>query len=148
MSNYFAHPLGSYAQHYIDDDATPCQRPHTYTDHGFNKMDFGVGGGQKVYSMTNGIIQNVGWFGGDGVSKYGCVVRTTDCGYSRMQAKLQGGTADEYPVFFTYIEMEQISPELKAGEKIKKGTYIGITNSEYAGSNRSEEHTSELQSRI
>ena len=135
MSNYFAHPLGSYAQHYIDDDATPCQRPHTYTDHGFSKMDFGVGGGQKVYSMTNGIIQNVGWFGGDGVSKYGCVVRTTDCGYSRMQAKLQGGTADEYPVFFTYIEMEQISPELKAGEKIKKGTYIGITNSEYAGSN-------------
>ena len=56
MSNYFAHPLGSYAQHYIDDDATPCQRPHTYTDHVFSKMDFGVGGGQKVYSMTNGII--------------------------------------------------------------------------------------------
>lgn len=136
MSNYFAHPLGEYAQRYIDGVATPSELPHTYSSHGFSKIDFGVGGGHKIYSMTNGVIQNVGWFQPmDDVSKYGCVVRTTDCGYSRMQAKLQGGSAEDYPVFFTYIEMDEISPDLKVGNSITKGTYIGITNNEYAGSN-------------
>ena len=102
MSNYFYHPLGDYAQNYIDGNAPFGALPHTRQDHGFSKIDFGVGGGVKVYSMTDGIITSAGNLGiSDNISKYGCVVKTSDTGYSRMQAKLQGGTASDYPIYFT-----------------------------------------------
>ena len=95
MSNYFYHPLGNYAENYVNGSASVSALPHTYASHGYSKIDFGVGGGHKVYSMTDGTIMRAGYLGKDGVSKYGCVVKTIDCGYSRMQAKLLGGTADE-----------------------------------------------------
>lgn len=136
MSNYFYHPLGDYAQNYIDGSATPSERPHTYPSHGWNKIDFGVGGGRPVYSMTNGIITNCGYFGqSDGQSKYGVAVKTTDCGYSRMMAKLKGGSPEDYPIYFTYIEMDNINEELEKERPITKGTFLGETNYDYAGSN-------------
>lgn len=136
MSNYFYHPLGDYAQNYIDGNAPFGALPHTRQDHGFSKIDFGVGGGVKVYSMTDGIITSAGNLGvNDKVSKYGCVVKTSNTGYSRMQAKLQGGIASDYPIYFTYIELDEIDSKIKAGESISQGQYIGLTNNEYAGSN-------------
>lgn len=136
MSNYFYHPLGDYAQNYIDGNAPFGALPHTRQDHGFSKIDFGVGGGVKVYSMTDGIITSAGNLGiSDNISKYGCVVKTSDTGYSRMQAKLQGGTASDYPIYFTYIELDEIDSKIKVGESISQGQYIGLTNNEYAGSN-------------
>lgn len=136
MSNYFYHPLGDYAQNYIDGNAPFGALPHTRQDHGFSKIDFGVGGGVKVYSMTDGIITSAGNLGiSDNISKYGCVVKTSDTGYSRMQAKLQGGTASDYPIYFTYIELDEIDSKIKVGENISQGQYIGLTNNEYAGSN-------------
>ena len=137
MSNYFYHPLGGYAENYLNNSANYSQLPHTREDHGWSKMDFGVGGNLPVYSMSNGIIINCGWFEGnnDNVSKYGVVVKTTDCGYSRMMAKLKGGTSEDFPLYFTYIEMDSLSEGIEKGNTITKGTQIGITNSEYLGSN-------------
>lgn len=136
MSNYFYHPLGNYAENYVNGSADTSALPHTYAAHGYSKIDFGVGGGHKVYSMTDGTIMRAGFLGAsDKVSKYGCVVKTSDCGYSRMQAKLLGGTAEDYPIFFTYIELDALNPNLKAGNSITKGTWIGDTNDDYAGSN-------------
>lgn len=135
MSNYFFHPLGDYAQNYINNSASPSEKPHTYIDHGWNKVDFGVGGEHPVYSMTNGTVTSCGWFGDDGISKNGVVIRTSDCGYSRMMAKIKGGSAEQYPIYFTYIEMDSLNTDLQVGMSIKKGTMIGMTNSDYAGSN-------------
>lgn len=134
MSNYFYHPLGDFAENYINNTATTNERPHSYTNHGWNKVDFGVSGGHKVYSMTNGVITTCGYLGSDGWSIYGVVVKTIDCGYSRMMAKVKGGTADNYPLYFTYIEMESLNPDLSVGMTIKKGTYLGMTNNVYDGS--------------
>ena len=131
MTNYFYHPLGDYAENYISGSASTGALPHTYSSHGFSKIDFGVGAGLPVYSMSNGIISSCGDFSADGVSKYGCVIKTTDCGYSRMQAALQGGTAEDYPVYFTYIEMDSIESGLKPGDIVQRGQQIGTTNKEY-----------------
>lgn len=135
MSNYFYHPLGNYAQNFIDNPTDYSQLPHTRSDHGWSKMDFGVGGNIPVYSMSNGIVINCGWFGDDGVSKNGVIVKTTDCGYSRMMANLKGGSSEDYPLYFTYIEMEELSPNIEKGMTIARGKQLGVTNAEYAGSN-------------
>lgn len=135
MSNYFYHPLGNYAENYLN-GANYSQLPHTRPDHGWSKMDFGVGGGLPVYSMSNGIIVNCGFLGEkDGDSKYGVIIKTSDCGYSRMMAKLKGGNSEDYPLYFTYIEMDELSEGLENGMNITKGTQIGVTNDDYSGSN-------------
>ena len=43
MSNYFYHPLGDDAENYISGSASTGALPHTYSSHGFSKIDFGVG---------------------------------------------------------------------------------------------------------
>lgn len=136
MSSYFYHPLGNYAENYLNGTANYSQMPHTREDHGWSKMDFGVGGGLPVYSMSNGIVINCGYLGEkDGVSKYGVIIKTSDCGYSRMMAKLKGGNSEDYPLYFTYIEMDELSEGLENGMNITKGTQIGVTNDDYSGSN-------------
>lgn len=134
MSNYFYYPLGDFAENYINNTATTNERPHSYTSHGWNKIDFGVGGGHQVYSMTNGVITTCGYLGSDDWSIYGVVVKTIDCGYSRMMAKIKGGTVDNYPLYFTYIEMASLNPDLSVGMTVTKGTFLGITNNKYSGS--------------
>ena len=65
MSRYYYHPLGEYAQKYIDGNAAPNQLPHTYDKneegktHGWSKLDWGVGPDVPVYSMTDGVIFSV-----------------------------------------------------------------------------------------
>lgn len=136
MSNYFYHPLGDeYASKYLAGQLNTSESPHTRINHGLNKVDFGCGGGLPVYSMTNGTLVTYKWCGGDGVSKYGAVVKTTETGYSKMMAQRLGGTAEDYPLFFTYIEMNSLMSNLHVGDYVEKGTQLGVTNSEYAGSN-------------
>ena len=52
MSKYFYHPLQDIAKKYADGTANMNELPHTRESHGFSKIDFGVGGGVKVYSQA------------------------------------------------------------------------------------------------
>lgn len=64
-SGYYYHPLGDYAQHYIDNDVPLAAFPHSYGDHGWGKLDWGTGPDVPVYSMTNGTITSVNCRGYD-----------------------------------------------------------------------------------
>lgn len=127
MSNYLYHPLGNYASSYVDGSATTAALPHTSSTNGFGEVDFLVGGDQSVYSMTDGTITSCGSLKEGEISRCGCVVKTSDTGYSRMQAKRQGGTADDYPLYFNYLDLKSLESSIKVGDTIKKGQKIGVT---------------------
>lgn len=134
MPRYFYHPLGDYAKNYVNGSASFGQQPHTRIDHGFNKIDYGCGGNINIYSMTNGTVSTAGWIGNDGVSRYGVIVRCVDNGYSEMMAAQRGGTVEDFPIYISYIEMNE-EPKVSVGSIVKPGTLLGTTNSVYYNSN-------------
>lgn len=78
---YYYHPLGDYAELYMNGGGAPNQRPHTYDDngtktHGWSKLDWGVGADHPVYSMTDGTIYNISGYTGAGGKGYYVYIRT------------------------------------------------------------------------
>lgn len=132
MARWFYHPLGEYAQKYIDNITTASQKPHTRTNHGFNKIDYGVGGNLKVYSMTSGVVSTAKY--ADDESKYVMIIKCVDNGYSEMMGKLRGQKPENFPIYISYIEMSKIE-DFKSGDSVSPGTLLGYTNSVYEGSN-------------
>ncbi len=62
MAGYFYHPVGDYAQHYIDGDIDLDQYPRSYdtpNPHGWGKIDWALPGGTPIYSMTNGYVSTI-----------------------------------------------------------------------------------------
>ena len=134
MARWFYHPLGDYAKNYVEGTASPSQFPHTRPDHGFNKIDYGCGYNLPIYSMTDGTVVTAKYIGGDGVSRYGVVIKCTNNGYSEMMAKVKNASPMDYPIYISYIEMDR-EPEVTTGESVSPGTLLGYTNNVYPGSN-------------
>lgn len=147
MSKYYYHPLGDFAQYYIDNEISSSNAnifPHTYSGHGWGKLDWGVGANVPVYSMTDGIITSVNSRSSSEQRGYVVVVRTdrTDSegktiyirylelgGLSEITAPLvtsttitPGPNTQNYQNFTTSTEAP-----------IKMGQLIGYTNNWYDG---------------
>ena len=136
---YYFHPLGDYAQHYIDNDVSASAFPHTYEGHGYNKLDWGVGGNNGVYSMTDGTIVSVNCRNTDDQYGYVVVIKTD-------RKDSSGNT-----IFINYLEMAGLSEltapiaNVDAGPgtfnyqyfsnrcnvQVKMGDLLGYTNSFY-----------------
>lgn len=145
MSRYYYHPLGEYAQKYIDGNAAPNQLPHTYDKneegktHGWSKLDWGVGPDVPVYSMTDGVIFSVfgtttgggkGYYVNirtdrqDGTGKTVCIRYIELGGLSELTAPLVGVEAGP----------GKFSGNVSSGEinvPVKMGDLIGYTNNWY-----------------
>lgn len=150
--NYFYHPLGSYAEHMTPGVDPQNRCPHTYNNHGFSKVDFGVGPGHTVYSMTNGEVVTITNRHESDQLGFVIVVKTNETGYSKMVASERGGAPSDYPLYYSYLEMEYLkepfaslygvtentsyinAPARKTVQpniQITKGQEMGITNSFY-----------------
>lgn len=144
MAEYYYHPLGDYAQKYLE-DAPTVAFPHTYNNHGWGKLDFGVGGGLPVYSMTDGVISSINCDIASGEEGFVVVIRTD---------RVDG---EGKPIYINYLEMDGLSDTLaaiiggKGGNKgydkisrriplleqniqIRQKDQIGYTNDRYDGS--------------
>lgn len=144
MAKYYYHPLGEYAQNYINGNAAPNQLPHTYdwngeSEHGWSKLDWGVGPDVPVYSMTDGIIYSVfgtstgggvGYFVNiktdrkDGTGKTICIRYIELGGLSELTAPLVGVEAGPGN-FISGVSSGEISVPVKMGD------LIGYTNNWY-----------------
>lgn len=139
-SLYYYHPLGSFAQHYIDGDVGYNVFPHTYGNHGWGKLDWGVGANVPVYSMTNGTITSVNCRNTSDQLGYVVVIRTDRvdstgdeiyirylemAGLGDIAANVAGITPG--PGTFNYQQFTH-SCEVP----IKRGDLIGYTNSFYS----------------
>jgi len=112
MANYYYHPLGDYAINYLNGDAPANARPHSYSSHGYSKLDWGCGADQPVYSMTDGTITTIA------------------CRNSEKQAGLvvivKTDRHDEHgPIFINYLEMGGVSERI--ANIIKNDIGIDIT---------------------
>lgn len=126
MSRLFYHPLGNYAANYTA-TSSPSAKPHTRTNHGFNKIDYGCGENLPVYSMTNGAVSAVGESTDPkmGESKKFVCIRCVDNGYSEMMADLKSGNVEDYPIYISYIELSET--DVEAGTEVSPGTKLGLT---------------------
>lgn len=144
MAKYYYHPLGEYAENYINDVANTSERPHTRNGHGWGKIDWGVGGGHPVYAMTDGTLSSVNCRNASGEGGYVVILRT-----DRVD-----GTGK--PIYINYLELDGLGEipaqiaGIKAGPNtyngqyftynanhtpVSMGTLLGYTNSRFTGSN-------------
>ena len=140
-TNYYYHPLGSFAQHYIDGDVETNVFPHSYNGHGWGKLDWGVGTDVPVYSMTDGTITSVNSRNSSEQLGYVVVVRTDRVDSEGKQ------------IYIRYLELGGLGegPAAEAGvsagahtfsytrftkpceRSVKRGELIGYTNWFYDG---------------
>lgn len=149
-SDYYYHPLGDYAQHYIDNDVGSNVFPHSYDEnaqHGWGKLDWNCGPDVPVYSMTNGTITSVNCrgFDADGSDSqrgYSVIIRTDRkdstgndiyirylelAGLGEITANIAGEGLGPR----TYYEHSVNNP---CEVPVKQGELIGYTNQHYDSS--------------
>lgn len=140
-SGYYFHPLGDYAQFFIDNNRKdyPIQFPHSYHGHGWGKIDFGVGEGKGVYSMTNGTVVSVNARSKDDQKGFVVVIksdRTDSTGKAVYINYLEmAGLSDK---ILSLIPTQSVSSgtnsynnqnfSVTCNEAIKMGELIGYTN--------------------
>ena len=139
-TKYYYHPLGSFAQHYIDGDVGYNVYPHSYAGHGWGKLDWGVGADLPVYSMTDGYITSVNCRSSSDQYGYVVVVRTDRvdstgkdvyinylemAGLGNGPAEVAGITPG--PDTFSYQNFTKPCERF-----VRRGELIGYTNAFYA----------------
>ena len=147
----YYHPLGEFAQHYIDGDVGYGAFPHTYggpgwgKEHGWGKLDWGVPPDIPVYSMTNGTITSVNCRTDSSQYGYAVVVKTDRvdsvgkeiyirylemAGLGEIAAKIAGRNISPGPATFDLKVSKDFTEPCDV--PIKQGDLIGYTNSFYS----------------
>lgn len=150
----YYHPLGEFAQHYIDGDVGFNVLPHTYgsppSGHGWGKLDWGVPPDIPVYSMTNGTITSVNCRTDSSQYGYAVVIKTDRvdsvgkeiyirylemAGLGEIAAKIAGRNISPGPNTFNLDASKgDVSEDFTepCDVPIKQGDLIGYTNSFYS----------------